>query len=264
MKKARLGQVFLKDANIIGNIIKSVACTSPDFFVEIGCGDGILTQALAAQRSQLQVIEIDVRCIERSQETCRAYPYISWLHQDVRTVDFNQFPSPIAIVANIPYYISAELIQQVVTYRSVLSTITLMVQKEFAQKCVAKPGQSCYTSLSLFTQFYFDVRVLFAVSRQCFSPVPAVDSAMIQLTPKQTLPLPDSVLFEQLIKATFWGKRKKIRTSLTKNPFLHVDPKAYDDPRCLPFLDKRADQLSLAAYVTLTGVLADYCPCDRV
>ena len=140
MSRPKLGQVFLIDTNVVQKIVQSVCLNSTDNVIEIGCGDGILTSALADELNMLTVIEIDESCIQRSQDQLGIQKGISWVHQDVLTYDFSEQGIGIRVVANIPYYISSPLIQRFAYDKQRFKDITLMVQKEFAQKAVGKPG----------------------------------------------------------------------------------------------------------------------------
>lgn len=255
MRKPKLGQVFLIDHNIIGKILKSVSLVSSDTVIEIGCGDGILSQALLQHLNSLIIIEIDQKCIDSTKNNLNDPDNIHWVHNDVLNVDFSTLSQPIKVVANIPYYLSSKLIQHFVSYKSCFKDIVIMVQKEFALKCKAKPKQKDYTSLSVFTQLHFNVDYLFDISRNSFSPIPAVDSAMIRLSPKQTLPIENLNFFEMIVKACFWGKRKKLQTCLLKNPHLSLGPEIKELAFLKEFGHFRADQLSLNDYLELYNEL---------
>ncbi|RAP31530.1 ribosomal RNA small subunit methyltransferase A [Candidatus Marinamargulisbacteria bacterium SCGC AG-343-D04] len=251
MRRPKLGQVFLVDQNIIRNIIDRTDLSSSDLVVEIGCGDGILTEALVSKVKQLTVIELDPVCIEKTRDRLGVSDDIEWIHKDVLKVDFSLLQSPLRVVANIPYYLSSKLIQQFVRYKSCFRDMTIMVQKEFALKCIAKPGQKEYTSLSVYTQSHFDIDVLFDISKRCFQPVPKVDSTMIRLRPQHKYDLLNLPFFELIVKASFWGKRKKIQTALLKNPFVSFDQRLKELSFIVEYGHKRADQLSLDDYVEL-------------
>ena len=254
----KLGQVFLRDLNIINKIIDSLQVSSQDQFVEIGCGDGILTEALANLDGSLTVIEIDPVCLEKTKQRLENQNSIQWICEDVLKFDFSRFSAPTKIVANIPYYISAKLIQKLVKHKALFSDITIMVQKEFAQKCIAKPYQKVYTALSVFTQYHFNVDYLFEVSKHCFSPVPNIDSAVIRLTPNSRSDNDHSLFIEQIVSACFWGKRKKLSTSLRQNPYLSFKGDVRDITEIQDLLVKRADQLTVENYIFLATILKSY------
>lgn len=223
-------------------------CNGATHVVEIGCGDGILTQALSYECPNLTVIEIDSHCIERTQQQCSNLEHVQWIHQDVLTVDPTRLNGPLTVVANIPYYLSAKLIQWFARYKTCFDSITIMIQAEFADKCLADVGVKSYTSLSVFSQRHFTMKKCFDVSRTCFKPVPKVDSTVIKLQPKViNLPVPDRD-FDRLVNACFWGKRKKLSTALNKNPYISFDRDVRTYEALAHLLQKRADQLSLNDY----------------
>ena len=183
----KLGQVFLIDHNIINKIIRSEALTKNDTVLEIGCGEGILSKPLAKKIRHLTIVELDKVCIDTTQETCKDLDNITYIHKDILKTNLSKlYPHPYYIIANIPYYLSAKLIQHMVAHRKQLKRSTIMVQKEFAAKLVADTGKKQHTSLTLYTRFYFEVKLLFNVSKTCFNPIPKIDSSVIQLTPRKT------------------------------------------------------------------------------
>tara|TARA_Y200000002_G_C22610043_1_gene633373 strand:+ start:348 stop:1133 length:786 start_codon:yes stop_codon:yes gene_type:complete len=251
MKRPKLGQVFIIDNNIILKIINYVQLNPTDVVLEIGCGDGILTKALQPCVKELVVVEIDSELIQKTSKLLAQYSNIKWVNQDVLKVDFNSFLTKLRVVANIPYYLSAKLIQKFAYGKTKFIDLTLMVQKEFARKCVAKPGSKDYTALTVFVQFHFQVSILFDISKHCFSPVPKIDSSMLKLIPKSNPENIDLNLFETLVKSIFWGKRKKIATSLVNNPFYKFDKKVKELPFFSSRNNLRANHLSLADFFEL-------------
>jgi 16S rRNA (adenine1518-N6/adenine1519-N6)-dimethyltransferase len=251
MRRPKLGQVFLSDNNIILKILKHVQLNKSDFVLEIGCGEGILTKAIQPHVKQLIVVEIDSELVEKTSQLLAQYSNIEWVHNDILKVDFNSFLNKLRVVANIPYYLSAKLIQKFAYSKDSFIDLTLMVQKEFARKCIAKPGSKDYTALTVFIQFHFHVSVLFDISKNCFVPVPKIDSSMLKLVPKKNPENVDLELFELLVKSIFWGKRKKITTSLINNPYKALDKQI----KSLEFFSERsnlrADHLSLSDFLDL-------------
>ncbi len=223
-QKKKLGQVFLHDRNIIDKTVRYVLekNPAPQAIVEIGCGQGILTKALAEITPHLYVIELDTEFLEWTKKTLADHAAITWFESDILKFDFNRISAPtFTIVANIPYYISAAIIERITEIRPRVDHAFLMVQKEFADKLVANAGDSNYTSLTVFTHLYFHIHRCFKVSKTCFKPVPKVDSAVIQLTPIHPFPEYPPILFD-ITKAAFWGKRKTLHNCLTKSPYLQL------------------------------------------
>jgi len=249
----KLGQVFLKDNNIIQKILASASIMPEETIVEIGCGAGILTQALATKSKTLYVYEIDKTWLEHTQNELKEYSNIHYIHQDVLKQSFEAIPdASFKIVANIPYYISAKILKLLITNRSRFTQATLMVQKEFAQKLVAPPGDNLYTSLSLYTSFHLEIKTLFTVSKNSFKPVPKVDSMVIQVTARdQPLYDVDETLFFNIIRSAFWGRRKTLINCLSKSPYLSLDPDFINAPFLKNNPKQRGENLSLEDFHTL-------------
>tara|TARA_A100001015_G_scaffold225132_1_gene254055 strand:- start:10428 stop:11219 length:792 start_codon:yes stop_codon:yes gene_type:complete len=220
----KLGQVFLIDNNIISKIVNSELLNKDENIVEIGCGDGAMSLPLAKKVRHLTIVELDQKCIDATQITCQSQDNITYIHQDILKTNLSElYPKPYFIIANIPYYLSAKLIQQLVVHRTQVKRATLMVQKEFATKLTANTGKKDHTSLTLYTQFYFTVKSLFDVSKTCFKPIPKIDSTVIQLTPRSS-PLfeVNEERFFKLINSAFWGRRKQLISALKKSPFISL------------------------------------------
>lgn len=219
----KLGQVFLIDQNIVRKILLEADINDTDYILEIGCGDGVLSKEIAPLAKQLNIVEIDEKCIISTKKVCDKYQNITYIHDDILNVVVTNNPQPWKVIANIPYYLSAKIIQHFVTHRASINRMIVMVQKEFAEKLVAKVGGKEHTSLSLYTQFYFDINHLFNVSRQCFKPIPKVDSAVIELLPKKTPMFDvDEDVFFSMIHSAFWGRRKQLLSALKKSPYITV------------------------------------------
>lgn len=253
----RLGQVFLKDANICRKIIEAAALSDADFVLEIGCGAGDLTVFLQEKTKQMSVVELDPVCIEKTKDRLPDAS-IQFFHQDVLDFDFGLVPSPMTVVANIPYYISAKIIKRLIDHRSQIKRAIIMVQKEFADKLVAPPGDHLYTSLSVYTSFFYEVRFLFKVSKTCFLPVPKVDSAVIELVPKVEVPSFEDESFFNMVRSVFWGRRKPLASALSKTPYLKLDPAFKDTPFVREHGKRRGEMLSLAEFLVLYQDIAKF------
>ena len=251
MRRPKLGQVFLIDNNITLKILNSVELSLSDHVLEIGCGEGVLTQAISPKVKELILIEIDTELFEKTKGKLQHLTNIKWVNQDVLSVEFNDFKKRLRVVANIPYYLSAKLIQKFAYSKNKFIDLTLMVQKEFARKCIAKPGAKDYTALTVFTQFHFDVDILFDISKNSFKPVPKIDSSMLRLIPKDDKPDIDLEMFELIVRCVFWGKRKKITTALISNPFFPLDSSIKHLDFFKRFSNCRANHLSLQDFLDL-------------
>eukprot|EP01047_Picozoa_sp_COSAG01_P037334 COSAG01_NODE_2960_length_6792_cov_24.183573_8_plen_266_part_00 len=257
----RYGQVFLRDNNILRKIISSITDSYQPVLVEIGCGDGVLSEYLLDCCDVLHIFEIDKACIEATQ--ARLSPILAkqdkqviYHHQDVLTANLTGlFKAPVSIVANVPYYLSAKLLKWLVKQRAVLRECVLMFQLEVVKKFVAPPNSSLYTSLSVYCQYYFAVKQLFKVSRQCFRPVPNVESAVMSLAVKHALPDIDEDLFFSMVRSCFWARRKTLKRALLESPYLKIDPAFIQEASLLPYLTKRAEVLSLDDFLSIYNIM---------
>ena len=207
-----IGQVFLHDENIIRKIIHFSNIESTETILEIGCGKGILSKALAETASSLTIIEVDTYFLNYTKSLLNTFSHIAYIESDIRKIHLKElFSEPVRVIANIPYHISTNIIEFIIQERPLIQDATLMVQREYANRLWAQPGSKTYGSLSLFAQFYLDISPCFEVSRNSFFPVPKVDSTVIYLSPRET-PLfnVDEPLFFKLIHAAFWGRRKTL------------------------------------------------------
>ena len=256
---AKLGQVFIHDGNIIRKIIAESSVSRTDHVWEIGCGDGILTEALMTQTDHLTVFEIDPKCIASTQNRIGSAANVQYIQGDFLDSS-RELPDThsVKIVANIPYYISTPILKRIIGRRNQIEYAVLMVQEEFARKLLAKPGSSLYTSFSVYFSAFLDTEYLFSVSRNCFYPIPKVDSAVIRVTPNEKYPdLNDDLLFT-IVQSGFWGRRKPLRSALQKSPYLELDTEF----KTIPFFESnpniRAETLDLDAFYQLYKSLIPY------
>jgi len=250
----KYGQVFLKDPNIVRKILETAAVKPEDAVLEIGCGDGAMSLPLAALCRALTIVEIDPIWHQHVQDLLADTKHVTVIESDVLECKLEALTQdPVKVVANIPYYISAKLVQWMIANLALVSSATLMVQKEFGEKLLAKPDTKTYTSLTVFTSYYFEVKKNFLVSKKCFRPIPDVDSMVITLTPRKT-PLfeVDADLFFTIIRAGFWGRRKPLKSALKKNPYLPM-PGVDSLPFFEAFPNIRAESLDLGMFFRLYG-----------
>ncbi|HCY36832.1 MAG TPA: ribosomal RNA small subunit methyltransferase A [Candidatus Margulisbacteria bacterium] len=217
--KKRYGQNFLIDKNILKKIVTSAKISPQEHVIEIGTGRGALTREIDKFAHSVISYEIDKDVY--SENKIRLVPELR--NTTLIEGDFMLLPFPIPeedikfkVIANIPYYITTPIIEKLIDHKDKVSDIYLMVQKEVADRLVASPGNKTYGSFTIFADYHFEVKKLFNVSRNCFRPVPNVESAFIQLTPR-SLPkvkVADETLFFDLVHASFWGRRKTILTAV--------------------------------------------------
>lgn len=218
----KFGQNFLIDANILENIINAAEITKDDFVLEIGPGIGTMTQYLCEAARQVVAVEIDKMLIPILSETLSEYDNVEVINQDVLKVDIKSLAEeknegrPIKVVANLPYYITTPIIMGLFESGVPIESITIMVQKEVADRMQTGPGSKDYGALSLAVQYYATAKVMLTVSAQCFMPKPNVDSAVIKLTRhrKPTVEVMNEKLMFQIIRASFNQRRKTLVNGL--------------------------------------------------
>ena len=226
----KFGQNFLIDEHVLSKIIRSAEITEDDFVVEIGPGIGTLTQYLAASAREVAAIEIDDALIPILKDTLSAYDNVTVIHEDVLKVDLCKLAEeknggkPIKVVANLPYYITTPIIMGLFENHVPVESITIMVQKEVADRMKTGPGSKDYGALSLAVQYYAKPELVANVPPNCFMPRPRVGSAVIRLTRHTEVPVEaeDEKLMFQIIRATFNQRRKTLVNGLGNAPELHI------------------------------------------
>lgn len=246
--KKHLGQHFLTDKNIAARIVNGLVSTDQyKQVLEVGPGMGILSDILL-ERTELEthLIDIDEESYHFLQDK---YPQLGerlingdFLKLDLATV----FPGKFAVIGNFPYNISSQILFKILEHRDRVVEMVGMFQKEVAERCASKPGTKEYGILSVLIQAYYDIEYLFTVKPGTFNPPPKVNSGVIRLTRNNVEALPcDEKLFWRAVKGGFNQRRKTLRNALSGT----VPKDKMDDH---PFFDKRAEQLSVADFITLT------------
>ncbi len=211
--KKYLGQHFLTDKHILQKIIQSSKLKADDIVIEIGPGQGVLTQLMAPDVKKLICIETDRDLIEPLRSSFGSEAQI--IHADFLQWDMSELPDNIKVIGNIPYYISTPIIEKLIANRSKISDVFLTVQLEFGQRLTALKGKE-YGSLSCFAQYYADIKVLFKIKNTCFRPSPKVDSCFVHMKFKELnedLAGNEEALFK-MIQTAFGQRRKTIVNSL--------------------------------------------------
>ncbi|MFZ5517920.1 MAG: 16S rRNA (adenine(1518)-N(6)/adenine(1519)-N(6))-dimethyltransferase RsmA [Candidatus Zhuqueibacterota bacterium] len=249
--KKSLGQNFLKDENIARKIVSAIALTPNDRVLEIGPGTGVLTKYLVEQAGAVTAVEIDNTLAPQLAERYAGRPNFELIHADVLKIPFAATLGNAAkwrVVANLPYHITSPVLFRLFENSRLFLDATLMVQKEVAQRIVAAPGSKTYGILSVFSQLYADVNILFIVSRNVFFPVPDVDSAVVHWKFKDGLPLTESEepLFRSVVRGVFAQRRKMLRNSLKSIQDLNVAIEQLDFN-----LNQRPEQLSVHDFIML-------------
>lgn len=220
-----LGQNFLIDGNLIENIIDYSDITEDDYVIEIGPGFGTLTERLVDKCKFLYSIEIDSRLMDVLKYTVGDRDNFQIINEDVLKVDLNELnheDKKFKVVANLPYYITTPIIERLFNYRDIIESITVMVQKEVANRMVADVGSKDYASLSLFVKQNSDAKIILNAPKTVFMPQPKVDSAVVNMKLKKLDEDIDQELLRQLIRSGFSKRRKTILNSFTSG-FVNVD-----------------------------------------
>ena len=224
----KFGQNFLIDSNVLESIIRGAEITKDDFVLEIGPGIGTMTQYLCEAARQVVAVENDKMLIPILEDTLSEYDNVEVINQDVLKVDIKSLAEeknngkPIKVVANLPYYITTPIIMGLFESGVPIDSITIMVQKEVADRMQTGPGSKDYGALSLAVQFYATAKVILNVSATCFMPRPNVDSAVIKLTRHKelTVNVADEKLMFKIIRASFNQRRKTLVNGLKNSPEL--------------------------------------------
>ena len=225
----RFGQNFLIDGNVVEKIVREAGITKDDFVLEIGPGIGTMTQILCENAREVAAVEIDKNLIPILAETLAPYDNVSVINEDILKVDVRKLAEekndgrPIKVVANLPYYITTPIIMGLFESHVPLESITIMVQKEVAQRMQVDPGTKDYGALSLAVQFYADAQIVLKVPASCFMPRPNVDSAVIKLVRHEDAPVKvkDEQFMFRVIRAAFNQRRKTLANSLANSSELN-------------------------------------------
>jgi 16S rRNA (adenine1518-N6/adenine1519-N6)-dimethyltransferase len=218
--KKKWGQHFLIDRNILNKVIRTAQVEKKDLVLEIGPGLGEMTLALARQARKVIAVEIDPKLVEILKKKAVDYPNVEVLKGDILKIDFNQLfdreGGRIKVVANLPYQISAPLLFRFIESKEVFSTLTLMLQKEVAERMVATPGTKEYGPLSIFVQLFSNVSICFYIKPSTFSPPPKVDSAVVNIVfrEKPIVKLEDEKWFRKVVRGCFGYRRKTLINGL--------------------------------------------------
>ena len=224
----KFGQNFLIDTHVLDKIISAAEITKEDFVLEIGPGIGTMTQYLACAAREVVAVEIDKALIPILEDTLQDYSNVTVLNEDILEVDIKKLADehnngkPIKVVANLPYYITTLIIMGLFEGDVPIESITVMVQKEVADRMQVGPGTKEYGALSLAVQYYAEPYIVANVPPNCFMPRPKVGSAVIRLTKHAEPPVEvfDTKLMFRIIRASFNQRRKTLANGLNNSPEL--------------------------------------------
>ena len=230
--KKSLGQNFLVDENVLGEIVAVAELKNTDTVLEVGPGLGVLTKELIKRAGKVIAVEKDIRLSEdlNSKSEIRN-PNLQIINQDILRFHLDKYiPGQYKVVANIPYYLTSKLFQYFLEQKNKPTLMVLMVQKEVGERVVAKPGELSVLGISV--QIYSDAEIVSYVSKQSFWPVPKVDSVVLKIVPKNKYPeIDDQKKFFSIVKRAFTGKRKQIKNTIGDIEILN---KAGIDPTLRP------------------------------
>ncbi|MFC3609433.1 16S rRNA (adenine(1518)-N(6)/adenine(1519)-N(6))-dimethyltransferase RsmA [Stutzerimonas tarimensis] len=253
--RKRFGQNFLHDAGVIHRILRAIHAREDEHLVEIGPGQGAITEGLLGSGARLDVIELDHDLVPLLRTRFSQAPRFA-LHQgDALKFDFAQLaeaPRSLRIVGNLPYNISTPLIFHLLAHAPLIRDMHFMLQKEVVERMAASPGGGDWGRLSIMVQYHCQVEHLFNVGPGAFNPAPKVDSAIVRLTPHATAPhiAKDPLQLERIVREAFNQRRKTLRNTL-KGLLDHEAIEAAGVDGGL-----RPEQLDLAAFVRLADQLA--------
>ncbi len=261
----KYGQNFLIDPHVLDKIIGESGIEKEDMILEIGPGIGTMTQYLAEAAREVVAIEIDKNLIPILEDTLSEYKNITVINQDVLKVDLRKLVMeknqgrPIKVVANLPYYITTPIIMELLESKLPIESITIMVQKEVAERMQQTPGSKEYGALSLAVQYYAKPEIVANVPPNCFMPRPKVGSAVIRLTLHQSpvIEVEDEEFMFRLIRASFNQRRKTLINGIGNAPNINIgkeEVKAALEEMGLSE-NIRGEMLSLEEFARLSNLL---------
>ena len=267
MFQKKFGQNFLIDTHVLEKIISAAGITKDDCVLEIGPGIGTMTQYLAENAGHVVAVEIDRNLIPILKETLADYDNVTVINEDLLRVDIKALAEeynggkPIKVVANLPYYITTPIIMGLFESGVPIDNITVMVQKEVADRMKEGPGSKDYGALSLAVQYYAEPEIVANVPPNCFIPRPNVGSAVIRLTRHKEMPVEvkDPALMFKIIRASFNQRRKTLQNGLGNAPELPYTKEqiaaAIAEMGLTPTI--RGEALSLAQFAQLSDILGE-------
>ena len=259
----RFGQNFLIDGHVVEKIIKAAEITESDTILEIGPGIGTMTQYLAEAAGKVYAVEIDKNLLPVLAETLEEYDNVQVINEDILKVDIKELIGDcdsMKVVANLPYYITTPIIMGLFENHIPAKSITVMVQKEVAQRMQAAPGSKDYGALSLAVQYYAQPYIVANVPANCFMPRPNVGSAVIRLTRWENPPVKvkDEKLMFKLIRASFNQRRKTLQNGINNSPDLNFTKEQVVEALGKMGLSEsiRGEALTLEQFAQLSDLLA--------
>ncbi|MCR4605889.1 MAG: 16S rRNA (adenine(1518)-N(6)/adenine(1519)-N(6))-dimethyltransferase RsmA [Eubacterium sp.] len=266
--RKRFGQNFLTDARVLDKIVTAAGVTKDDFVLEIGPGLGTLTRVLCDNAKKVLAVELDYDLVDILENEFTMYENLEILQGDILKTDIKKIADeyndgkPLKIVANLPYYITTPIIMGLFESHAPIKSITVMVQKEVADRMMAKPGDKNCGAISLAVQYYSEVYLAARVPQNCFTPRPKVDSAVIRLTVRDEAPVSveDEKLMFEVMRAGFEQRRKTLVNALSGSSKLDISKdvisKAIEEAGLSPQI--RAEKLDITDFAKLSDSLSKH------
>ena len=252
--KKSLGQNFLMDKNKINQIIESIEVGKNDLIVEIGPGAGAITKELVKKNCDVLCFEIDIRLKDILSKIDS--DKLEIVYQDFLTINLSDYIDyskykKIIFVGNLPYYITTATINKIIDYNHA-DEIVIMVQKEVAERFMAKPNSKKYNSLSVFLQYHFNIEKVCDVSKNCFEPIPKVDSTVIKFKKSNKYKVNNETVFYKLIKDSFTQKRKNLKNNLKSYDLIKIENILKKINKDLTY---RAESLTIEDFILISNEL---------
>ena len=257
--KKKFGQNFIIDENIINNIVEKADIDKDTLVIEIGPGAGSLTYGLAKKAKNVLCYEIDTTLKEILKENLKQYDNVNVIFQDFLKSnvkeDLKQYKyEKLYVVANLPYYITTPIILSIIEQQLDVNKIVVMVQKEVGDRFKANVGTKDYNSLTIFLNYYFNIKKIMDVSKNVFIPKPNVDSIVVEFTKrKEKLSVINENLFFQLVRDSFQQKRKTIRNNLKKYNLEQIE---FILNKHQMDLNTRAEQIDIETFIEIANYLS--------
>lgn len=262
--KKSFGQNFLIDDNILQGIVESANLAADDVVIEIGPGLGNLTHYILEKKVKVIAFEIDNDMVDILNQRFDNNNNLEIINKDILKVDMESYfmNKKVKVIANLPYYITSPIIFKLLEYRKNIESITIMIQKEVAERIVAMPHSKDYGVLTINTNYVSDVRKILNVPNTSFIPAPNVTSAVIQITPNEkkekALGIKDEEVFRDLVKKSFSARRKKLSNSLQNCGIKNMSKQDIDNMIKQIGLSEncRAEEVSIEEYAKMANIIA--------
>lgn len=262
-----LGQNFLIDENVLEKIVLGSGVNKNTAALEIGPGAGVLTRELAMRSKKAVAVEIDKKLIPLLRETLADFSNVKVINEDVMKLDMKKLfaeefeNTDVAVVANLPYYITTPVIMKLLESECTITSITVMVQKEVAERMAAAPGGKEYGALSVAVQFYSEPKIIAKAEPSCFIPQPKVASSVVkmEISKNPRVNVTNKAMFFKIVKSAFGQRRKTLVNALSKSPYVSFEKETIINAlKNLGFNESiRGEKLSLEEFAALSNALCE-------